>query len=387
LLFAVEALIVEFQDEPLFNEANFLPGQSITRWIRVTNNSGETQRIATEAINVNNSDNLGNVLNLEIKEGSIIHYSNSLSDFFNTGEVFLSDLGNGNNTQYDFSVSFYPGAYDSFQGKSLSFDFLVGFQGADGGLLPGAGSGSGGSLPTGFTILEDSVRTNVQKTSVTISWTTTYFSTSQVIYGAEGESHTLDLSDTAGTPPKYGYAHTTPEEDIAPKVTAHSVTVYGLTPGTTYHFRCLSHASPPSISRGHSFVTLTETGEAGTGEEPEEESWEAGTSGGFTYGGSNEQEESNGENKEPVGITQGSDKEEGSWVSFFEDEKSPDGEKKNLLDKTSKGLASMFSAIKGFLGRISQSTFFVTLIILFLIALCLIVIRRRTSSKEEDNEI
>ena len=59
-------LVVEFEQTPLFNEVNFLPGQSITRWVKVTNNNGETQRIATEAINVGDSDRLGDVLNLEI---------------------------------------------------------------------------------------------------------------------------------------------------------------------------------------------------------------------------------------------------------------------------------------------------------------------------------
>jgi hypothetical protein len=30
----------------IFNEANFLPGNGVTRYIRVTNNSGQSQRIA-----------------------------------------------------------------------------------------------------------------------------------------------------------------------------------------------------------------------------------------------------------------------------------------------------------------------------------------------------
>lgn len=386
---AGDALTVDFENDPLFDQANFLPGQSVTRWVKVTNNSGESKRIATQAINVDDPDYLGNALILEIREEGVAtpSFSGPLTSFFNVGEVYLSDLGDGGDTQYNFSVSFYPGTYNTLQGKSLMFDFLVGFQGEEGGVPPGSGSGSGGSLPPGFTILEDSIRvTNVQETSVTITWNTTYFSTSQVIYGAEGESHILDLNDTSGT---YGYEYATPEYDTNPKVTGnHSVTIYGLAPETSYYFRCLSHASPPSISRGHSFVTLADTGETETGkEEGGKENWGAETSGGsFTYGGGDEQEGSKEGNKESAGIAQGSDKKGGLWASILGDEETPTGEKENLLDKTSRGLASMFSAIKGFLGRTSQSTFFVALVTLFLIALCLIGIRKKMSSKEEDEE-
>jgi hypothetical protein len=282
---AIEAdeLVVEYWSDitqswlplsgPIFNETNFLPGQSVIRLIRVTNNSGQTQRIATEAINVSDPNQLGDVLNLEIKEGGVTHYNKTLSTFFNEGEVFLSDLaGNGTQTQYDFIVNFNSGAGDPFEGKSLRFDILIGFQGTEGGLPPappggeGGGGDGGGGLPPGLSILDESVRvTEIGETSVTIIWTTSYFSTSQVIYGAEGESHTLDLSDNTGTPPKYGYEHTTPEYNVSPKVTAHFVTITGLTPATTYYFRAVSHASL-AISREFSFTTSAGSTEEKIGE-------------------------------------------------------------------------------------------------------------------------
>lgn len=250
-------LVVQFETTPLFSEANFLPGQNVTRWVKVTNNSGQPQRIATEAINVSDPNWLGNVLNLEIKEGGVTRYNNPLSKFFTAGEVYLSNLaGGGTQTQYDFIVTFYSGAGNPFQGKSLKFDILIGFQGAEGGLLPGAGGG----LPPGLTIQDETVRiATTTETSVTITWLTSYFSTSQVIYAAEGENHTLDLTDISGTPPKYGYAHTTPEYDTSPKVTAHSVTITGLTPGTKYYYRTISHASL-AVSREYSFTTLALAG-------------------------------------------------------------------------------------------------------------------------------
>lgn len=270
---------------PIFNETNFLPGEGVTRLIRVTNNSGQTQRIATEAINKNDPNWLGNVLNLEIKESGVSRYNNPLSKFFTAGEVYLSNLGNGAQTQYDFIVSFYSGAQNPFQGKSLGFDILVGFQGEEGGLLPGAGGGAGGFLPPGLTIQDESVRITVLgETSVTLTWTTSYFSTSQVIYSRYDEPHILDLTDNTGTPPKYGYKRTTPEYDVSSKVTAHSVTITGLTPGTTYYYRAVSHASL-AISREYSFTTLVTTNEGtdqGLGEG-------GGVSGGTTEGGSIQQ--------------------------------------------------------------------------------------------------
>jgi len=251
-------LVVVFENTPLLNETNFLPGESVTRWVKVTNNSGDTQRIAVETINENDPDNFGSQLDLVIKEGLTTIYSNTLTNFFNAGETYLSDLNNGATTQYDFTIAFDSTSGNPYQGRILGFDILVGFQGTEGELPPtppGGGGGGGGGLPPGLSILDESVRvTEIGETSVTINWTTSYFSTSQVIYGTGIEAHALDLSDNMGTPPRYGYSHTTPEYDTSPKVTAHSVTITGLTPGTTYYFRAVSHASL-AISQQFSFTT------------------------------------------------------------------------------------------------------------------------------------
>jgi len=268
---ANDNLVVQFEQTPLFSETNFLPGQSVTRWVKVTNNSASTQRIATEAINVSDPNRLGDALNLEIKEGESRLYNGTLSQFFNTGEVFLSDLaGNGSQTQYDFIVTFYSGANNAFQGRALGFDILIGFQGTEGGLAPGGGGGGGGFLPPGLTIQEESVRvTTTTETSVTIIWTTSYFSTSQVIYDTLPGKFDLSIG-----PPNYGYSFSKEGDDSGQeKATAHSVTLTGLLPNTTYYFRCVSHGSL-AISQEHSFATLRIKGEEKVEEEvilPEEE--------------------------------------------------------------------------------------------------------------------
>ncbi|MDP2741321.1 MAG: hypothetical protein Q8O66_01375, partial [bacterium] len=139
--FPVDELVVEFQNEPLFNEVNFVPENSVTRWIKITNNSGVAKKVAIEAINKTNLDNLASKINLVIKEGTNIRYEKTLAEFFSGGEIYLSDLPSGSQTQYDLTVSFNSDAGNNMQGKSLGFDILIGFQGGEGI----SGGGSGGS--------------------------------------------------------------------------------------------------------------------------------------------------------------------------------------------------------------------------------------------------
>ena len=268
---------VLFENTPLFDEANFLPGDSITRWVKVTNVSGETQRIATEAINYTKpipEDDLSRVLIIVIKQGGTDLYggssptgSKSLYDFYQDSEayleIYLSDLGSGETVQYDFTISFPSEKENEWQEKTTHFDVLIGSQGTTSPPPPSPptppGGGGGGGLPPGLTIFNEA-SWNVTANSVTITWTTSYFSTSQVIYAAEGEAHTLDLDA-----PNYGYAHSKEGDDSGlEKVTGHSVTITGLTSGTTYYYRVVSHASL-AISREYSFTTLgvKEIGEIG----------------------------------------------------------------------------------------------------------------------------
>jgi len=253
-------LKVEFQQEPLFNEANFLPGYNVTRWVKVTNNSSTGQKIAAETINESDPDNLAPQMNITIKEGATTLYNDTLASLFAAGDKYLSDVaGNGGQTQYDFSVTFNSGAGDPYQGKSLGFDLLVGFQGTEGG------GGGGGGLPPGLMIFNEA-EISITTTTVTITWQTNYFSTTQVLYATATEAHNLDLSDNIGTPPRYGYAHTTPEYDTTPKVASHSITITGLISGTTYYYRCVSHGSF-ALSGERSFTTKGVAG-ATEGETP-----------------------------------------------------------------------------------------------------------------------
>ena len=83
-------------------------------------------------------------------------------------------------------------------------------------------------------------------TSTTITWTTDQLSTSRVVY--DTVSH-----PTKGLAPNYSYAFST--DEYPGLVTSHSVAITGLTPGTTYYYRTVSHGSPEATGLEFSFTT------------------------------------------------------------------------------------------------------------------------------------
>ena len=72
---------VIFAPDPLFVQANFLPLDETSGVVTVTNNSGASQTILTEAINILDDDNFGSLLHLTIVGSSGTLFDNSLSNF------------------------------------------------------------------------------------------------------------------------------------------------------------------------------------------------------------------------------------------------------------------------------------------------------------------
>jgi len=279
-------LVVEFEQTPLFNEANFLPGAGITRWVKVTNESGQPQRIAAEAINYPGfvsgvprlhsvpDNDLSRALAIVIKEegGSDLYGGlageKTLFDFYQNGETYLSDISTGGNKTYEFEIIFPSEKKDEWQTATTTFDILIGFQGAGGGTEPGEGSGGGGGgggggwLPAGLTIKYEK-DIYLAATTAVITWDTSYPATSQVIYDTAPGKFNLNPA-TGGGSPKYGYAFFKEGDDFygSDKGISHQVTLTGLSSGITYYFRCVSHGSL-AISEEHSFTTLGETAKEG----------------------------------------------------------------------------------------------------------------------------
>ena len=120
---------------PLFTETSILPGESVTRWVEVTNKTGGIIPIATKAVEVTDDDLLGSALILTITEQGtgVPAYSDSLANFFGLDGVYLSDLAGNSTAVYDFMVNFDEttgNEYNNNDGKgneqNLIFDIVVG---------------------------------------------------------------------------------------------------------------------------------------------------------------------------------------------------------------------------------------------------------------------
>lgn len=92
------------------------------------------------------------------------------------------------------------------------------------------------------------IQASVTDTGATITWVTDELATSRIEYGL-----------TSGS----GYGTLTPVDGTADKI-SHSVTLSGLTPGTTYHFRVLSDDATPNagVSGDNTFTTTDTTAPA-----------------------------------------------------------------------------------------------------------------------------
>ena len=235
-----EVLFENGNDVPLFNEANFLPGQTVTRWVKFQNNTADILKAATKISSYSDNDGLGNWLDVEIKQGADVLFSKTLKDFFDTGEVMLTDVVGGDQKQYDFSITMKPATGDAMQGKTLNFDIQVGVgsEEAIGGETPSDGTGGGGGYNYQGLKITQEAGSAVVNNIITISWLTNHFATSRVVY--DNVSHlTLTL------PPNYGYQWSTLVTDTLPMVTGHSVSIdFSSLPAGTYYFRPISHGSP-----------------------------------------------------------------------------------------------------------------------------------------------
>lgn len=403
----VEELIVEYSSDggsswhsfsaTIFNETNFLPGQDVARLIRVTNNSEPTQRIAMEAINYagfpnpNNvpSDDLSRALLIVIKQGATDIFgglagSKTLFDFYKNGETYLSDLAGGATIQYDIIISFPSDTGNDWQSKittkTTKFDILVGFEGTEGGLTPlgpGEGMGTiigvGGGLPPGLTIQSETVP-YIGVTSVIITWTTSYLSTSEVIYDTVPGKFSLSAGE-----PKYGYAFIKSGDDSGQlKVVGHSVTITGLTSSVTYYFRAVSHASL-AISQEHSFTTLATKEGIGQGGSPEEEI--SGLSEGAGAGVTGQA------NLSQSGAPKIAEEEEIKTLAEAAQGVSAETEKKEGQIETETSTIGLFGNFFAAIGAMGWKGWLILLIIVLVILVLLFILRKRSKEKESGKQI
>ena len=273
-------LEVVFENHPLFNQQNFLPGDNTKGTVTVTNNSGITQRIITEAINGSDPDGLGSVLILRISEQDVsgFYYDDTLGNFLSSaGEVDLSpSVPDGETVKYLYEVRFDKNAED-YQNANLGFDICIGFFNEIGRVcgdtvvgdeldneengdeiisFSSEPSGSGSYIPP--LIITNEQASSLTDGTVVVEWSTNFLSTSQVVYGLANSNYEFDLENTE-YPYYFGYPSGTIEDKT--KVTSHRILLVNLEVGKVYKFRVISRASPPTVSYERTFVV-----EGGQGE-------------------------------------------------------------------------------------------------------------------------
>jgi len=114
---------VQFQNSPLFDDANFMPGDSVARYIQVTNNTSDAHSVYLWATNVTD-DGLAQDLHLTITQNSVIVYENTLADLFSKNYIKLPDIAAGGSIEYILEINFEHQLGD---GNSVRFDINIGF--------------------------------------------------------------------------------------------------------------------------------------------------------------------------------------------------------------------------------------------------------------------
>jgi hypothetical protein len=269
-------LEVRFESTPLFQNANFIPYDEVSRFVKVTNHTDLNQGVIVEAINYSSCPLFAvcfaKKLHLKITSGAEVYFDKPLSEFYGAGAISLGSMNAGATKQFDFRVVFEGSTDDNdFQKSTTNFDLLIGFAGHEGGgsssQAGGNGtSGGGGAVLPGLQINNEAA-VSVSTDTASVSWNTNYDSFSHVIYGIDtGAPYTLNLALQ-----NFGYPSSAPTDpsapghiDPLPKTRNHVVNLSGLTPGATYRYRAVSHASPPTVGYEHTF-TVPLNASAGNG--------------------------------------------------------------------------------------------------------------------------
>jgi len=128
--YAIGDLTVLWDSTPLFNYSNIAPGFNVTKNVNVANGAPTPRPVGARGILTSDSGNLRSVMQIEIKEGVNILYSNTLENFFTDSAdpngVLLSTLNNGANTDYSFKTTFDESAGNNFQNQTIIFDLQIG---------------------------------------------------------------------------------------------------------------------------------------------------------------------------------------------------------------------------------------------------------------------
>src|SRR3989304_9976148 len=123
--------------DPIFVVSNMLPGDAEDRDVDVTNGGTVPRDVGVRGVKTEEIASFAAILDFVISEGGSDLYGGTsptgpktLQEFFDesTGPngLFLSNLGNGDTTTYNFLATFPPGSGNEFQGAKVVFDLIIG---------------------------------------------------------------------------------------------------------------------------------------------------------------------------------------------------------------------------------------------------------------------
>jgi len=129
-------LELSYSPDPLFSsDIIWYPGLLKTRYFTVKNNDSQTHKIIINAQDEQETGGLSQVMFFEVLKGSNSLYGQSetktINNFWNDGDVQLTDVNAGQQTEYTLKVSFWQGAGNEYQNKDLGFNILISFEGTD----------------------------------------------------------------------------------------------------------------------------------------------------------------------------------------------------------------------------------------------------------------
>lgn len=122
------------QEDPTLEDNSFVPGDSKSHDIKVTN-EGELQDLYFKIDEVNNGDFADELKFYLIDESSGKYFVGGSGDRFTVkeledeGSVFVERLDAGQSNRYIVKVRFDKDAGNTFQGKETRFDMTLGFKG------------------------------------------------------------------------------------------------------------------------------------------------------------------------------------------------------------------------------------------------------------------
>ncbi|PIS08844.1 hypothetical protein COT75_04530 [Candidatus Beckwithbacteria bacterium CG10_big_fil_rev_8_21_14_0_10_34_10] len=137
-------------DDPLFSASTvWYPGLTETRSFKVKNIGSKKHQNYTKAEDYSDTGNLAQVLFLSLKKGSNYYFGSGMTktmrDFWNQGDLRLTDINSGEELTYDITIYFSSSAGNEYQGKQAKFDLVIRFADTDDEVVIGVGGdGDGG---------------------------------------------------------------------------------------------------------------------------------------------------------------------------------------------------------------------------------------------------